>query len=242
MPCAGSAAACPALCRARGPSAFDVGRGKRLAVMPFDALAQLEGQTGVIRVPRPTFRQFRLDELRPVYLFVLLETDQAVEHRRERRHRRDRRLLVDRAAGRAVAMKEFERPAALLRRRRAGCCRRYETSHRRERGDSAPHFFLPVRWVEGSTPPIARQLPTVAIATANPIFPAWISTSPTSSAHSRTPPATSPATSGSLTRPAGTSARNSRRRHCARPPRSASPASMSARNSAAAACRGSTRR
>ncbi len=34
--------------------AFDVGRGERLAVMPFDAVAQLEGQRGMVLVPSPS--------------------------------------------------------------------------------------------------------------------------------------------------------------------------------------------
>ena len=35
------------------PGAFDVGGGERLAVMPFDALAQLEGQPRAVLAPRP---------------------------------------------------------------------------------------------------------------------------------------------------------------------------------------------
>jgi hypothetical protein len=37
------------------PGAFDVGGGERLAVVPFDALPQLEGEPGVVLVPRPAF-------------------------------------------------------------------------------------------------------------------------------------------------------------------------------------------
>ena len=69
------------------PGAFDVVRGKRLAVMPFDALAQLKAEPGVIGVPRPAFGQFGLDELRAVLLLVLVEQDQVVEDAHERRHR-----------------------------------------------------------------------------------------------------------------------------------------------------------
>ena len=96
------------------PGAFDVGRRKRLAVMPFDALPQLEGEPGVALVPRPAFGQFRLDEFRPVLLFVLLEQHEVVEHPHEGRDGRNRRFLMDRCACRAIAVKEFEDPAALL--------------------------------------------------------------------------------------------------------------------------------
>src|SRR5215471_11551429 len=96
------------------PGAFDVGGSKRLAVVPFDALPQLEGEPGVALVPRPAFCQFRLNEFRPVLLLVLFEQYEVVEDPHHRRHRRNRRLLVDRHAGRAVAMKEFEDPAGLL--------------------------------------------------------------------------------------------------------------------------------
>jgi hypothetical protein len=40
--------------------------------VPFDALPQLEGEPGLVLVPRPAFGQFRLDEFRPILLFVLL--------------------------------------------------------------------------------------------------------------------------------------------------------------------------
>src|SRR5260370_849535 len=39
------------------PGAFDVLGGERPAVMPFDALAQLEGQRGLVLLPRPLGRQ-----------------------------------------------------------------------------------------------------------------------------------------------------------------------------------------
>ena len=44
--------------------AFDVGRGERLAVMPFDALAQLEGQGLVVAAPGPALREIRDDRIR----------------------------------------------------------------------------------------------------------------------------------------------------------------------------------
>ena len=85
----------------------------------------------------------------------------------------------------------------------------------------------------------------IAVAAAAPLAHnpgTWISTFPTSSAPSRTPPGSSRRTNGCRTRRAGTSARSSRRRRCARRRRSALPASMSATSSAAAGSRGSTRR
>ena len=41
--------------------AFDVGGGERLAVMPLDALAQLEGQRLVVAAPGPAFGEIRHD-------------------------------------------------------------------------------------------------------------------------------------------------------------------------------------
>ena len=46
------------------PGAFDVGGGERLAVMPFDALAQMEGQLGAVLVPGPVGGEFGTDRLR----------------------------------------------------------------------------------------------------------------------------------------------------------------------------------
>ena len=94
--------------------AFDVGSGERLAVMPFDALPKLEGEPGVVLVPRPALGKFRLDEFRPVLLLVLFEDYEIVEDAHRRRNRRDRCLLVYRHARRAVTVKEFKDPAALL--------------------------------------------------------------------------------------------------------------------------------
>src|SRR6516165_9734119 len=43
--------------------AFDVLGGERLAVMPFDAIAQFESELGPILAPRPAFREIRNDRL-----------------------------------------------------------------------------------------------------------------------------------------------------------------------------------
>ena len=102
------------------PGAFDIGGGKGLPVMPFDAVAQFEGQRLAVLVPRPALGQLGLDEFQPVLLFVLIEQNEVVEDGHGRTDGRDRRLLVDRHAPRAVAVEEAQRPAALLRRRRGG--------------------------------------------------------------------------------------------------------------------------
>ena len=60
------------------------------------------------------FGQFRLDEFWPVLLLVLFEQHEVVKDAHHRRDGRDRRLLVDRHARWAVAMKEFEDPTGLL--------------------------------------------------------------------------------------------------------------------------------
>ena len=55
-----------ALVEQQVPGAFDVGGGERLAVMPFDALAQLEREFGAVFAPRPARRQFRHDRFEAV--------------------------------------------------------------------------------------------------------------------------------------------------------------------------------
>ena len=102
------------------PGAFDVVRGERLAVVPFDALAQPKADPRKVLVPLPALGQLGLDQIEPVLLLVLIEEHEIVEHAHERRHRRDRRLLVDRSARRAVAVKKFQHAAALLREGRSG--------------------------------------------------------------------------------------------------------------------------
>src|SRR5438552_2150211 len=94
---------------------LDVFGGERFAVMPLDPLAEPEAYPRVVVVPFPALGQLGLDQIEPVLLFVLLEEDEVVEHPHEGRNRRDRRLLMDRAARRAVAVKEFEDTAGLLR-------------------------------------------------------------------------------------------------------------------------------
>src|SRR5947209_7594558 len=52
-------------------SAFDVGGGERLAVVPFDALPQFERQLGAVLAPRPAGREVRHDRLHAVLWLVL---------------------------------------------------------------------------------------------------------------------------------------------------------------------------
>ena len=112
--------------------AFDVGRRERLAVMPFDALPQLEGQLLVVAAPGPALREIGDDRIHAVLRHVLLEHDEIVENRHEGNVDRIGRALVDRGAARAVAVIHPE-DAALFRlsrrckvksRQQQQCCER----------------------------------------------------------------------------------------------------------------------
>ncbi len=86
------------------PGAFNVPGAERLAVMPFDALAQFENQRRAILAPRPLDGEIGDNCFEPVLRNMLIEHHEIVEHRHHRPLGDDRRLLVDRHAGRAVAM------------------------------------------------------------------------------------------------------------------------------------------
>ena len=107
------------------PGAFDIRRGERLAVMPLDALAQLEGEFRAVIVPAPALRQVRNDSVEAILRHVLLVHDEVVVNAHVRRNRRVGRLLVDRAARRRAAMVEFQDAAVLLRERRPGIAREH---------------------------------------------------------------------------------------------------------------------
>ena len=96
------------------PGAFDVCGGERLAVVPFDALAQREGQLGAVLVPRPARRQIRHDRLQAGLRHVLLVHDEIVEDLHHRLLGRACRFLEDRHARRAVEMRQSENAALLL--------------------------------------------------------------------------------------------------------------------------------
>jgi hypothetical protein len=102
------------------PGAFDVGGGEWLAVVPFDLVPQFEGQVLAVIAPRPALGQIGDDRAEAVLRHVLVEHDQIVEDGHDRHHRRDRHLLEDRHARRAVAMIEPQNAALLLRLRRRG--------------------------------------------------------------------------------------------------------------------------
>jgi len=137
------------------PGAFDVGGGKRLAVVPFDTLPQLEAEPGVALVPRPALCQFRLNEFRPVLLLILFEQYEVVEDAHHRRHRRNRRLLMDRHARRAVAMEEFEGPAALLG-GRGTSGQPKDSANRQRQSQKLPHH-------QHAFPKAAASLPKLSV-------------------------------------------------------------------------------
>ena len=85
------------------PGAFDVGGGERLAVMPFHALGAA-GKSAACR-PRPTPSRWRARARSSARLFCATcwsNMHEVVHHRHHRPLGDDRRLLVDRHAGRAV--------------------------------------------------------------------------------------------------------------------------------------------
>jgi hypothetical protein len=68
---------------------FDISGSKRLAIVPLDALAQLEGQFGAVLAPRPAGREIRHDRFHAVLRLVLLVKDEVVE---DAHHWHDRRI------------------------------------------------------------------------------------------------------------------------------------------------------
>ena len=86
------------------PGALHVFGRERLAVVPFHPLAQLEGEPGAARIPRPALGQVRDDAVHAVERLRLIEQHEVVEHRHEGRHRRNRQLLMDRCARRVRAL------------------------------------------------------------------------------------------------------------------------------------------
>src|SRR5947209_20606903 len=62
------------------PGALDVSGAERLAIMPFDALAQREGQLRPLLVPRPAGGQIRHDRGEAVLLHMLVEHHEIVDY------------------------------------------------------------------------------------------------------------------------------------------------------------------
>ena len=110
------------------PGAFHIGRGERLAVVPFDALPQLQRQLGAVLVPRPFGCEVRHDRVDAVLPDLRVEGDQVVEHPQHWPLSEDRLLLVDRHAGRAVDCVDLQNTAMFLRLRRIGHSRRKQPS------------------------------------------------------------------------------------------------------------------
>ena len=124
------------------PGALHVFCGERRAVMPFDALPQLEGQLGVGRIPRPAFGQIRHHGVDALVDLEGIEHHEVVEHGRKRRHRGDGRFLVQRGRGRIVVVIEPQRAAPFSARRRA---QRPEARCKAARG-SWPFSCPMIRW------------------------------------------------------------------------------------------------
>ena len=125
-------------------SALHVGGGERLAVMPFDAVPQLEGQFLVVFAPGPAGRQLGHDRVHAVLRLMLVVDDEVVEHTHRRSVHRKRRLFEDRHARRCFAMIKFENAAVL----RFGGLRAAQTDpghhSRRQRNENRSHRILPV--------------------------------------------------------------------------------------------------
>jgi len=96
------------------PSAFDILGGERLAVVPFDALAQRKRQLSPFLVPRPAGGEVGNHRLHAGLRHILSVHDEVIEHPHHRPQRRDRRFLEDRHARRAVKMRECEDTAVFL--------------------------------------------------------------------------------------------------------------------------------
>ena len=108
--------------------------------MPFDALAQFEGQRRAVLAPRPFDSEIGHDRIEPVLRDMLIEHHEVVEHRHHRPLGDDRRFLVDRHAGRAVAMRYLEDAAGLLRNSRRRQC---NERHRCQCGGTSARVCLP---------------------------------------------------------------------------------------------------
>src|SRR5689334_19820086 len=97
------------------PGALDVRGGKRLTVVPLDALVQFERQILAVLAPAPAMAKIGDDIVESVLLLVLVEQNEVVENGHDRRHDRNRALFVDRHVGGAVAVIDAQRTALLLR-------------------------------------------------------------------------------------------------------------------------------
>ena len=118
--------------------------------MPFDVLAQREGQLGAVLAPIPAGREVWHDRSQAGLRYILPVHDQIVEDAHHRAYRRRGRLLMQRYARRAVEMRDVEGTAGLLR---DGGMRRDHSNQQRDSRREYPlrslHFRLPIRGARG---------------------------------------------------------------------------------------------
>ena len=119
--------------------AFDVACREQPAVVPLHAVAQLEGELGLVFVPAPRLGEIGQDRLVAVLRHARIEHDEVVEYRHERHDGRGTALLVDRGAGRIVAMEHAQDAAALLRVRRVAQAKQHDC----DAGDQKPRIPVP---------------------------------------------------------------------------------------------------
>ncbi len=96
------------------PGALHVPGREGLAVVPFHARMQFEGELRLVGVPRPAVGQVGHDRGEAVLRYMLIVEDQVVVDRHEGNDRGVGRLLEDRAARRIVAVIHLQNAAALL--------------------------------------------------------------------------------------------------------------------------------
>src|SRR6202022_1233828 len=123
--------------------AFDVVRRERLAVVPFDALPQLEIERLAVAAPGPALGEIRDDRIHAVLRHVLLVDDEIVEDGHEGNVGRIGRLLVDRGAARGVTMIHSQDTALLRLGRGCNTGKRQQRQHGGRNRWHAPHASLP---------------------------------------------------------------------------------------------------
>src|ERR1041384_6641712 len=109
--------------------------------MPFDPLAQLEGDRLLVGTPDPAFRQIRDDDVEAVLRLRLIEQDQIVEDRHEWIDGRDGGFLMDRGRGWIVTVIQAQRSAGLRLLRAGGCYGRRKRD--RHQAEKLAHVSLP---------------------------------------------------------------------------------------------------
>ena len=123
--------------------AFHVLGRERHAVVPFHALAQLEGERGAGFVPGPAGRQLGHDGVDAGLRLVLIVDDQIVEDAHRGGVDREGRLLVNREAGRRFAVIDFQNAAVFRLRRLSVAEREASENSGRQRDEFRSHWILP---------------------------------------------------------------------------------------------------